>query len=143
MIVAEYGRGKGKCHGTVWHVQAGTIPRCPLSPDVYRVQLHRVNCKTLIQSSLPAILVIHREMNGKGKKTMTLAQLSSGESARILDVGGGWRLRRNLEQLGIHPGDIVSVAGTGAFRGPVLVEIDGGRVALGRGVAGRIYVELL
>ena len=72
---------------------------------------------------------------------MTLAQLGSGRSARVVDVAGGWRLRRNLEQLGPHPGDIVSVAGTGAFRGPILVEVHGSRVALGRGIAGRIYVE--
>ncbi len=74
---------------------------------------------------------------------MTLAQLGSGQSARVLDVEGGWGLRRNLEQLGIHPGDVVSVAGTGAFRGPILIEVNGSRVALGRGVAGRIRVEPL
>ena len=72
---------------------------------------------------------------------MTLAQLGSGDSARVLGVDGGWGLRRNLEQMGIHSGDIVSVAGTGAFRGPILVEVNGSRVALGRGVARRIYVE--
>jgi len=74
---------------------------------------------------------------------MTLAQLGAGRSARVLGVEGGWGLRRNLEQLGIHPGDIVAVARTGAFHGPILVEVHGSRVALGRGVAGRIYVEPL
>lgn len=74
---------------------------------------------------------------------MTLAQLDSGESARVVGIDGGWGLRRHLEQLGIHPGDVISVAGTGAFHGPILIEVHGSRVALGRGVAYRIRVEPL
>ncbi len=74
---------------------------------------------------------------------MTLAQLGSGATARVVGVDGGWGLRRNLEQMGIHPGDVISVAGTGAFRGPILIEVNGSRVALGRGVAHRIRVEPL
>ncbi len=74
---------------------------------------------------------------------MTLAQLDSGKTARVIGVDGGWGLRRNLEQMGIHPGDVISVAGTGAFRGPILIEVNGSRVALGRGVAHRIRVEPL
>jgi len=43
--------------------------------------------------------------------------------------------------MGIHPGDIITVLRHGAFGGPVLIEIHGFQVALGRGVAARILVE--
>jgi len=76
----------------------------------------------------------------KGKK-MTLEQLVPGSRARIIDVHGGRGLCRHLEQMGLHRGDILSLKGTGAFRGPVLIEVHGSQIALGRGVARRVIVE--
>ena len=72
---------------------------------------------------------------------MTLDQLSIGANARVVDFVGGPGLYRNLSQMGIHPGDTIVVSGSGAFRGPILVEIHGIRIALGRGVARRILIE--
>jgi len=74
---------------------------------------------------------------------MTLDQLSTGANARVLNFVGGAGLYRNLSQMGIHPGDTIVVSGSGAFRGPLLVEIHGIRIALGRGVARRIVVQPL
>ena len=72
---------------------------------------------------------------------MTLDQLRTGDRARVLEVRGGWGLWRHLEQMGIHPGDIVSLARTEVFRGPILIEVHGTRIALGRRVVHRIIVE--
>jgi len=72
---------------------------------------------------------------------MTLDKLNFGEQARVVKVHGGRGLCRHLERMGIHPGDIISVAGAGAFRGPFLIEVHGSRIALGRGIAGRVIVE--
>lgn len=72
---------------------------------------------------------------------MTLDQLQPGERAKILAVAGGHGLRRRLQQMGIHPGDSVSLASQAAFRGPLLVTVHGMQIALGRGVARRILVE--
>ena len=77
------------------------------------------------------------------EKNMTLDQLSFGKHARVVAVQGGRRLQINLEQMGIHPGDTISVTGSGAFRGPFLVEIHGIRIALGRGVARKIIIDPL
>ena len=74
---------------------------------------------------------------------MTLDQLNTGTSARVVSIVGGPGLYRNLSQMGIHPGDTIVVSGAGAFRGPLLVEIHGIRIALGRGVARRIVVQPL
>ena len=70
-----------------------------------------------------------------------LTQLPLGEFARVTAIEGGHGVRRNLNQLGIHVGDVVSLARRAAFRGPLLVLTHGMQVALGRGVANRVYVK--
>lgn len=72
---------------------------------------------------------------------MTLDQLRFGQRARVIAITGGRGLQRRLQQIGIHPGDTVSLAAQGSFRGPILITINGTRLALGRGVARRIRVE--
>jgi len=74
---------------------------------------------------------------------MTLDQLRPRQNARILGIAAGHGLQRRLGRMGIHPGDTVSVASRGAFRGPLLIVVHGSRVALGRGVARRIEIEPL
>ncbi len=72
---------------------------------------------------------------------MMLSQLSYGEFARVTEIEGRHGVRRNLNQLGIHVGDVVSLARRGALRGPLLVLVHGMQVALGRGVTNQVYVE--
>lgn len=48
-----------------------------------------------------------------------------------------------LARLGIRPGAKVRLVNSGPWRGPLLVEVEGVRVALGRGVASRILVRPL
>lgn len=74
---------------------------------------------------------------------MTLDEVSKGRRARVVSFVGGPGLYRNLSQMGIHPGDTMVVSRAGAFRGPLVVEIHGIRIALGRGVANRIIVDPL
>jgi ferrous iron transport protein A len=70
-----------------------------------------------------------------------LDQVEENKKARVIDIQGGWGIRRRLEQMGIHPGDEVTVVRYGALKGPILIEIHGFQVALGRGIASRIIVE--
>ena len=73
-----------------------------------------------------------------------LDRLPAGRSARIVQIRGGRGFRRNLEHMGVHPGDPVRVIGSGAFRGPLLLEVcGGGRIAVGRGIARHVMVEIL
>ena len=72
---------------------------------------------------------------------MMLSQLPFGELARVALIDGGHGIQRNLNQLGIHVGDVVSLARRGAFKGPFLVLVHGMQVALGRGVATHVHVE--
>ncbi len=74
---------------------------------------------------------------------MRLSQMAFGQFGRVTQIDGGHGIQRNLNQLGIHIGDVVSLASRGAFRGPYLVLVHGMQVALGRGVAAHVHVHPL
>lgn len=59
----------------------------------------------------------------------------------MIDIQGGWGIRGRLGHMGVHPGDQITVLRHGALGGPVLIEVHGFQVALGRGIAARIWVE--
>ena len=72
----------------------------------------------------------------------TLDMLREEDSAIVRAVLGGHGIRHRLENLGVHPGDGVKVVRAGFLGGPVLIEIGGARVAVGRGMARNIEVEI-
>lgn len=70
----------------------------------------------------------------------SLAELTPGEVGRVVNVlGPARRMRLRLRTLGIRPGATVRLLRRGPG-GPLLVEIDGCRLALGWAVARRILV---
>jgi ferrous iron transport protein A len=71
----------------------------------------------------------------------TLDQIYENRKAKVIDVQGGAGIKQRLSQMGIHPGDIITILRYGVLRGPILIEIHGSQVALGRGIASRIIVE--
>ena len=73
---------------------------------------------------------------------MTLDTVSIKRQARVIMIDGGQRVRSYLNTLGIHIGDWLTVVQRAPFRGPVMVEVHGTRVALGRGVARKIQVDM-
>jgi len=73
----------------------------------------------------------------------TLADLPPGRAARITHLRGGRGMALRLARLGLRPGSVVRLVNSGPFSGPLLVEVAGVRVALGRGVARRILVQPL
>ena len=71
----------------------------------------------------------------------TLDQVYENRNARVINIQGGQGIRQRLGQMGIHPGDTITMLRYGAFRGPILIEVHGSQVALGRGMASKILVE--
>ena len=79
---------------------------------------------------------------GEPSGMMTLDTVGVKRQARVIMIDGGQKVRSYLNTLGIHIGDWLTVVQRAPFRGPVLVEIHGTRVALGRGVARKIQVDM-
>jgi ferrous iron transport protein A len=71
---------------------------------------------------------------------MSLVDVPVGGRVRVSIVGGR-RLLAKLNQIGLRSGDYVRVLRMAPLGGPVLVEINGREIALGRGIAEKILVE--
>lgn len=80
---------------------------------------------------------------GKTPPPLSLASARRGSRVEVLEIAGGRTAVRTLAQLGIRPAVVVHVLRAAPLGGPVLVESNGGRVAIGRGLARKILVKLL
>ncbi|MEM3737660.1 MAG: FeoA family protein [Candidatus Bathyarchaeia archaeon] len=71
-----------------------------------------------------------------------LVNMGSHRIGYVKRVEGGYGLQKRVCSLGIRVGKPIRIVTAGLFGGPIVVEIDGCRVALGRGVASKIIVEV-
>ena len=76
------------------------------------------------------------------EKQVTLARLRAGQSGMVLRIEGGHGLVNRLNALGIIPGKRITKISSMLMRGPVTVEVDRTKVAVGFGMASRILVQL-
>ena len=72
---------------------------------------------------------------------MVLVDAPVGATVMILSFRGGIGFEKKMRQLGLMPGDCARMLRLAPFEGPLLVEVRGREVALGRGVASKILVE--
>jgi DtxR family Mn-dependent transcriptional regulator len=79
-----------------------------------------------------------------------LTALRDGETGIITSIkagygrghGCGWGFEKRLEDMGLTPGVKVTVMKSAPFHGPLEILVRGTRLALGRGMAERILVEI-
>ncbi len=72
---------------------------------------------------------------------ITLVNLGNGRNAIIRRIEGGPGLKNRLEVMNIREGKKVKKTCSGPLRGPVVIEIDGSKIAIGRGMANKVWVE--
>lgn len=68
-----------------------------------------------------------------------LLNVPVGDSVRLERIDDS--LRAKLVQYGLHVGDFLHVLRVAPLGGPLLVEVNGREIALGRAVAEKIFVE--
>ena len=73
----------------------------------------------------------------------SLLDVANGEKARIIGFSGGTKSYQKLTQYGIFQGDILEVLRSAPFEGPIMLSINGREIAIGRGIAATVEVELL
>ena len=71
-----------------------------------------------------------------------LADIEKGTKVRINSVEGGHGCITRLNRFGLYPGDLARVVRRAPFGGPVLLEVRGMEIALGRSLARCILVEV-
>ena len=72
---------------------------------------------------------------------VNLYQAKPRSLLKISSISGGWGVRRNLNQMGLHVGDELSIVHRAPFGGPLVIESRGNRVAIGQQLAQKISVE--
>jgi Fe2+ transport system protein FeoA len=70
-----------------------------------------------------------------------LVDVEKGKQVKIASFEGGQGIMTKLNRFGIYPGDLARVVRHAPFQGPVLLEVRGMEIALGRGIASLIMVE--
>lgn len=73
----------------------------------------------------------------------TLSKLGRKKKGIIKYLEGGRGFQTKIIALGIRVGKQIKVISSHPFGGPIVVEIDNMRIAIGRGMADRIIVEVI
>jgi len=74
---------------------------------------------------------------------VSLINLEEGDQGTLSHAFGGFGLVRRLAEMGLTPGVEVKLVRKCLFRGSVQVEVRGVALALGYGVAARVFVKPL
>ncbi|OGN90260.1 MAG: hypothetical protein A2Y88_02540 [Chloroflexi bacterium RBG_13_48_10] len=72
-----------------------------------------------------------------------LTDIERGKQVKIIALEGDSRYMTRLNQSGLYPGDLAKVVRIAPFDGPVLLEVCGMEIALGKSFAERILVEVV
>ncbi len=72
-----------------------------------------------------------------------LIHSKQGDQVTIAAFEGGERFEEKFSQYGLFPGDVARILRIAPFNGPMLLEIGGREIALGRSIAAKVIVEIL
>jgi ferrous iron transport protein A len=76
-------------------------------------------------------------------KQVSLVQMRARQQGIVMRIDGGYGMTMRLSSLGIIPGKKITKISSQLMRGPIMIEIDRTRVALGFGMAKRILVQVV
>ncbi len=82
---------------------------------------------------------ICNECKSKQGQSLPLTMISPGEKAKIVSFKGGSQLKKKLSDMGLVCGEVIEVLGKS---GPIILNVKGSRLALGKGIAQKIMVTL-
>ena len=77
------------------------------------------------------------------KNIISLDRLKIGQKGKIIRLDGGRAFQERAHSLGIRIGKKIIVSSSLPFRGPIAFKIDNIEIAVGRGMASKIIIEVL
>jgi Fe2+ transport system protein FeoA len=75
--------------------------------------------------------------------TLSLNQVKPGQRVEVGQIVAGKGAVRQLAQLGIRAGAVLSVQRSAPLGGPIMVGAAGSAVAIGRGLASKVFVRVV
>lgn len=82
---------------------------------------------------------ICNECKAQQGQSLPLTMISPGEKVKIVSFNGGSQLKKKLSEMGLVCGETIEVLGKS---GPIILNVKGSRLAIGKGVAQKILVSL-
>ena len=73
---------------------------------------------------------------------VSLVEMRPGESGTVADLRGGQGFLNRIQGMGMRIGKKVKKVGSGLFMGPQTVLIDNYQIAIGYGMASKIFIEV-
>lgn len=83
------------------------------------------------------------EMAASAKAAKPLCSLQAGQKGRIVYVAGGMGALRRVMELGLTKGTVVQVLRISKYGCPIALRARGCEIAIGKGIAEKIYVEVI
>jgi Fe2+ transport system protein FeoA len=77
------------------------------------------------------------------KNVIPLADMDVNREGIIYKLAGGAGFQARLQALNIRIGKRIKKISANPFRGPIVVEVDNSRVAIGYGMAQKVMVEVV
>jgi ferrous iron transport protein A len=75
--------------------------------------------------------------------SIELTRAPCNQLLEVRTVNGDYGWEKKFESMGIRKGKHIRIIACQPFGGPVVVEINGSKISLGRGIASKIEVEVL
>jgi len=82
-----------------------------------------------------------QSLKGYVEHTFPLTNLKEGEEGIVVYALGGRGLIKRLSEMGLTPGTEVLIKRIAPFYGPIQITVRGSSLALGRGIASKIFVK--
>lgn len=72
-------------------------------------------------------------------KEMALVQLKPNDKGQVIEINGGRQIRKRLFELGLNKGSEIKVVKNDI--GPIIINLSGHKLAIGRGLACNIMIK--
>ncbi len=109
-----------------------------------RHRIHHEACRLehSVSDELEKVIEKKMEKPVHKKGIFSLANLRPGQSGKVFSIETGLHAKRRLEDMGLTPGTRIRVLKAIPFGGPIEISVRGSRLALGKGMAGKIFIEV-
>ena len=105
-----------------------TIPAC---------NLPFANCEECINLHAQGL----EEVGKRKENLLALSELKQGQTGKIQFIRGGHTILQRLLDMGLTPGTKITLLKTAPFEGPIEIFVRGSKLALGRGIASKVFVD--
>ena len=70
-----------------------------------------------------------------------LTQINKGESVKVIEINGGQKFKERVEAIGLREGSQIIKLSTQFLSGPITIKIGRIKLAIGQGMARKIFVD--